>query len=123
MASTTVEEPPSHTVDEHRVQVVANGICLVQVYTQCTPVGKRWDPADPGNGVNRHVHVDFGYVQGGELIGPETGTKSDSWLIDEALNTCTALCLSLIPACKVCHLKVSSFQHICISLLLGVGAM
>lgn len=60
------------------VQVVVNSICLVQVYTQCTPVGKRWDPADSGNCMNRHVHVGFGYVQGGELIIPETGTKTDS---------------------------------------------
>ena len=78
MASTTVEEPPSHTVGEHSGAGCCKCICLVQVYTKCTPVGKRWDPADSGNCMNRQVHVDFGYVQGGELIVPETGTKADS---------------------------------------------
>jgi len=60
------------------VQVVVNGVCLMQVYIQCTPVGKSWDPADSGNCMNHHVHVDFGYVQGGGLIVPERGTKADS---------------------------------------------
>ncbi|MCJ1250445.1 hypothetical protein MMC30_007673 [Trapelia coarctata] len=86
------------------VQVVANGIALVQVYIQCIPMDKRWDLDDPEHCMDPHVHVDFGYAQG-------------------AINTCTVLCLSLIPAFKIFHLRVSVFHRICISILLGVGVI
>ena len=47
------------------VQVVVNGIAIIQVYLQCRPVDKRWDSKDPGHCMNPHIHVDVGYVQGG----------------------------------------------------------
>lgn len=105
------------------VQVVVNGVALVQVYLQCTPVEKRWDLDDPGQCMNPHVHVDFGYVQGGMSKYPKCRIKADQLTYWEAINTCTALCLSLIPAFQIYHLRVSAFHRISISILLGVGVM
>ena len=58
-------------------QVIVNGICLLQVYAQCFPVRRRWDPKVPGHCMNPNFHVDFGYVQGGAFVIPEVRMKAD----------------------------------------------
>ncbi|MCJ1399262.1 hypothetical protein MMC11_002464 [Xylographa trunciseda] len=85
-------------------QILINSGALLQVYLQCRPVARQWDFSVEGTCVSPEVHVKLGYVQG-------------------AVNTCTALTLSVLPMFKLRHLQISTIHRVGISVLLGIGVL
>ncbi|KAI9816307.1 MAG: hypothetical protein M1827_001909 [Pycnora praestabilis] len=98
------------TTTDHKVilwtnivaQVVINGLCLAQVYWQCKPIQKLWDPLVEGTCESPEVQSVFGYVQG-------------------SVNTVTAFTLSILPGVKLFPLQMSRNNKIRLSILMGLG--
>ncbi|MCJ1381626.1 hypothetical protein MMC17_004737 [Xylographa soralifera] len=103
-------------------QILVNSGALLQVYLQCRPVAKQWDSGIQGTCVSPEVHVKLGYFQG----GVSAASKIHRWYSInkvKAVNTCTALTLSVLPMLKLRHLQMSTIHRVGISVLLGIGVL
>ena len=104
------------------VQILVNSGSILQVCLQCRPVARQWDPTVQGTCVSPEILVKLGIFQGGMSATIEL-SKRHLLNRSQAINTCTALTLSLLPAFKLCHLKISTVYRIGVSILLGIGVL
>ena len=103
-------------------QILVNSGALLQVYLQCRPVARQWDSSVQGICVSPEVHVKLGYFQGGGSVALQFYERHSINMM-KAVNTCTALTLSVLPMLKLRHLQISTTHRVGISILLGIGIL